>query len=85
MAEDGQDSPEARIPRKIRGILGRQEGSIGPQEAPGGPKTDPLGDSWGLLGPLGGPLEAILQLKMAQDRRRWAQMAPKHGSLVKYE
>ena len=33
----------------------------------------------------GGLLEAILRLKMAQDRRRWLKIAPKHETLVKYE
>ena len=53
--------------------------------------------SWGVWGAPGcflgetgpGPheclLEAILRLKMAQDRRRWPKVAPKHENRVKYE
>ena len=39
----------------------------------------------GVLGPLGGPLEAILRLKMAYDRSSWPKTAPKHENLIKHE
>ena len=66
----------------VLGLPGASRGLLGASW--GGP-----GASWALLGgplgPHGGILGAILRLKLAQDRRRWPKIAPKHESLVKYE